>query len=345
MKNKIIIIILLFVVLLTGCNNKNRILKISNLEKYKNINIKDIKTIEIEYITLIGNKIVINEQNKIHDIYKSLGNIELVKISNKRTLDAGMKITIITDNKNESYYFELDNYEYDNNTQYETKNLDKLKELIKDVSNSKIKLKLQQFDLSLEQTNEDIEYEKSMVMKHENINISGIKFKNIENGMLSQYKDKYSKLTEYIKSKYSNFDIDKWNIMVNMYSINDGNGIIRLNYQIKNIIDTNKSILFTINNNVINRVTFINMEFDTNEDELVRLVNDFKNNTIQEKKVFNENEEFLKEEVNYSYRYNTDELVYTYQLYFYQQYGDSKVINNEYGTEYVINKSKETKKL
>ena len=34
MKNKIIIIILLFVVLLTGCNNKNRILKISNLEKY-----------------------------------------------------------------------------------------------------------------------------------------------------------------------------------------------------------------------------------------------------------------------------------------------------------------------
>ena len=100
MKNKIIIIILLFVVLLTGCNNKNRILKISNLEKYKNINIKDIKTIEIEYITLIGNKIVINEQNKIHDIYKSLGNIELVKISNKRTLDAGMKITIITDNKN-----------------------------------------------------------------------------------------------------------------------------------------------------------------------------------------------------------------------------------------------------
>ena len=37
----------------------------------------------------------------------------------------------------------------------------------------------------------------------------------------------------------------------------------------------------------------------------------------------------------------TDELIYTYQLYFYQKYSDDsddKVTNNEYGTEYVINK-------
>ena len=77
------------------------------------------------------------------------------------------------------------------------------------------------------------------------------------------------------------------------------------------------------------------------EEELVKLVNDFKNNTIQEKKEFAENEEFLCEDVTYSYRYNTNELIYTYQLYFYQQYGDDsedRVINNEYGTEYVINK-------
>ena len=83
------------------------------------------------------------------------------------------------------------------------------------------------------------------------------------------------------------------------------------------------------------------MDYKTDEDKLIKLVNDFKNNTIQEKKEFKEDEEFLKEDITYTYRYNTDELRYTYQLYFYQSFGSDiseKVINNEYGTEYVIYK-------
>ena len=205
----------------------------------------------------------------------------------------------------------------------------------------KMILKLQRFNSSLEKTKEDEEYENSMVMKNETLNITGLKFDNIEKGNLSEYEEKYSKIIEYIKSKYSNFDIQSWSIMVNMYSVDDGNGMIRLNYQIKDIIDTNKSILFIIENNVINRVTFINMNFDIDEEKLINLVNEFKNNSIQEKKEFDKNEEFIKEDVTYTYRYNTDELRYTYQLFFYQQLGDNsneKIINNEYGTEYVINK-------
>lgn len=205
----------------------------------------------------------------------------------------------------------------------------------------KMILKLQRFNFSLEKTKEDEEYENSMVMKNESINITGIKFENIEKGMLSEYEEKYLKIIEYIKSKYSNFDTQSWSIMVNMYSVDDGNGMIRLNYRIKDKIDTNKSILFTISNNVINKVTFINMDFDADEDKLVNLVNGFENNSIQEKKEFAKNEEFFKEDVTYTYRYNTDELRYTYQLFFYQQLGDDpneKVVNNEYGTEYVINK-------
>lgn len=205
----------------------------------------------------------------------------------------------------------------------------------------KMILKLQRFNSSLEKTKEDEEYENSMVMKNETVNITGLKFDNIEKGNLSEYEEKYSKIIEYIKSKYSNFDIQSWSIMVNMYSVDDGNGMIRLNYQIKDIIDTNKSILFIIENNVINRVTFINMNFDIDEEKLINLVNEFKNNSIQEKKEFDKNEEFIKEDVTYTYRYNTDELRYTYQLFFYQRLGDNsneKIINNEYGTEYVINK-------
>ncbi len=203
----------------------------------------------------------------------------------------------------------------------------------------KIILKLQRFDFSSE---EDEEYENSMVMKNETVNITGIKFENIEKGMLSEYEEKYSKIVEYIKSKYSNFDVQKWSIMINMYAVDDGNGMIKLNYQIKDIIDTNKSIIFTISNNVINKVTFINMDYDVDEDKLVNLVNEFKNSSIQEKKEFATNEEFLKEDVTYTYRFNTDELRYTYQLFFYQQYGNDpneKVINNEYGTEYIINEN------
>lgn len=199
-------------------------------------------------------------------------------------------------------------------------------------------LKLKQFDFSLE---ENEEYDSSMVIKTESINISGIKFENIDKGMLNEYKDKYARVIDYIKSKYPNFDPVKWNIIVNMFAVNDGNGIIKFNYQIKDVIDTNKSIILTINNNTIDKISFVNLDYETDEEKLINLINDFKEHTIQEKKEFNVNEEFLKEDITYTYRYNTDELIYTYQLYFYQQYGESKkdrVINNEYGTEYIINK-------
>ena len=344
MKKKFIIVFLLLLLVgLTGCNKKKETLKISDLEKYKNISISDIQRVEVDYITLLGGNFVIDDQDNIQNVYETLGNVELVKVSNMRTEDAGMKITVITKEKQEVYYFELNNYEYDRNTQYETKDLDKLKELLNSISNKKITLKLQHFDFSLEKNEDDEKYENSMEIKNESINISGIKFENIDKGMLNEHQKKYSKVIDFIKNKYPNFDITKWSIIVNMFAVNDGNGMIKLNYQIKDIIDTNKSIVFTINNNVINKVSFINMDFEVNEEELVKLVNEFRNSTIQEKKELRENEEFLSEDVIYSYHYNTDELIYTYQLYFYQQHGDdpeNKVINNEYGTEYIINKDK-----
>ena len=214
--------------------------------------------------------------------------------------------------------------------------------------NSKITLKLQKFDENYYDNNQEYyeKYESSIVIKHETINITGIEYEQIDKGMLDEHQEKYSKVIEYIKKKYPNFEPNKWNIIVNIYSVNDGNGIIKFNYQIKDEIDTNKSILLTVSNNVINKISFINMDFEADEEKLTRLVEEFKSNTIQEKKEFTENEEFLSEDTKYIYYYNIDELQYTYQLYFYVQYGDDpehKVINNEYGTEYVINKEESLK--
>jgi len=208
----------------------------------------------------------------------------------------------------------------------------------------KIILKLQKFDDTSPSDNE--KYESSMVVNSENINISGIKYENIDKGILYEYEEKYLKVIQYIKKKYPNFDTKKWNIIVNMFSVNDGNGIIKFNYQIKDEIDTNKSILLNVSNNVINKISFINMDFDADEENMIKLVNEFKNNTIQEKKEFSENEEFLSEDTKYIYYYNIDELRYTYQLYFYIKYGDNsehKVVNNDYGCEYVINKNEKLK--
>ena len=86
MKNRIILsLLLLFLSFgLAGCGNKNKILKISDLEKYKNISINDIKEVEVDYITLIGGKFVITDEDIIKNVYETLGNVELVKISNMR---------------------------------------------------------------------------------------------------------------------------------------------------------------------------------------------------------------------------------------------------------------------
>ena len=96
----------------------------------------------------------------------------------------------------------------------------------KNKTEEKIVLKLQKFDFDLE---EDEEYENSMIIKNENINISGIKFENIDKDMLNEHEEKYSKVIDYIKSKYANFDSSKWNIIVNIFAVNDGNGIINEN--------------------------------------------------------------------------------------------------------------------
>jgi len=60
MKKKFIIVFLLLLLVgLTGCNKKKETLKISDLEKYKNISISDIQRVEVDYITLLGGNLLL----------------------------------------------------------------------------------------------------------------------------------------------------------------------------------------------------------------------------------------------------------------------------------------------
>jgi len=203
-----------------------------------------------------------------------------------------------------------------------------------------------QFDLELPHyiSIDDEEYDNSMVRLQEKINISGIKFQNIDYKKLKNYEKQYSPLIKYIKSKYNDFDINKWNISVNLFS-NDNNGVINLKYLIQDNIETNKSITFNITNNVIDTVYFINMEFDMDESKLIDYIKNFENTHNQKKKKFDNGEEFISEEVKYSYFYNLDKLIYTYQLYFYETVDGEKIINNSYISEYIINENYPLMKL
>ncbi|MBR2042610.1 MAG: hypothetical protein IJ945_09620 [Oscillospiraceae bacterium] len=146
-------------------------------------------------------------------------------------------------------------------------------------------------------------------------------------------------LEEAIKEDYPSFDKGNWETLLSYHTSDFSAGIIKAVYVIEGKISTNKAIVCTIENGKIIRINYTNMDMEIDESheaELLRKVENFENTTTQTKKIFEEGEEFLSEEVHYNYYYNIDKLVYVYQLYFYVGTGSEKVVNNDYGCEYII---------
>ncbi len=179
------------------------------------------------------------------------------------------------------------------------------------------------------------ENERTMVTRSEDILISGYTFAFADNEAFSDYADQYPQILDYILSQYPRFQRDQWRISVNLFS-DDGDGIMKLNYVISGKIQTNKSILFMIQSHSIVSASFINMEFQADEAALIGQMEEFLRRTQQEKKILAENEAFLSEDTTFTYLYNLDKLIYTYQLFFLQTFGETTVINNEFGSEYVV---------
>ena len=173
-----------------------------------------------------------------------------------------------------------------------------------------------------------------MDIKKYSINIDNIKFKNVVDEYLYDYKDEYRLLIDEIKTKYNDFDEKRYKLNINIYSDNN-DGIIKLNYMIGEIL-TNKSIVFNVLGGKVISVLYINMDEYVNEYDLKERIDKFNLSYFQEKKLMRKDEEFIKDKVTFKYYYNIDKIVYEYQMFFYETKDNLKTINNSYVSEYIV---------
>ena len=180
----------------------------------------------------------------------------------------------------------------------------------------------------------DVDINKNMDIKKYSINIDNIKFKNVVDEYLYDYKDEYRLLIDEIKTKYNDFDEKRYKLNINIYSDNN-DGIIKLNYMIGEIL-TNKSIVFNVLGGKVISVLYINIDEYVNEYDLKERIDKFNLSYIQEKKLMRKDEEFIKDKVTFKYYYNIDKIVYEYQMFFYETNDNLKTINNSYVSEYIV---------
>ena len=148
----------------------------------------------------------------------------------------------------------------------------------------------------------------------------------------------WKELITEIQKDYPAFDPENpgWKASYNFYAADGTAGMLKINYYIDENIITDKAIIGTVENGVITRLSYTNIDFETDEQKIREKVRSFLESTTQTKKIFEEGEEFLKEETLFHYHYPSDMLIYCYQLYFYVDMGETKVINNDYGYECIV---------
>ena len=148
----------------------------------------------------------------------------------------------------------------------------------------------------------------------------------------------WEELVTEIQKDYPAFDPENpgWKASYNFYAAHGTAGMLKIYYFIDENIITDKAIIGTVENGVITRLSYTNIDFETDEEKIREKVRSFLESTTQTKKIFEEGEEFLKEETLFHYHYPSDMLIYCYQLYFYVDMGETKVINNDYGYECIV---------
>lgn len=141
-----------------------------------------------------------------------------------------------------------------------------------------------------------------------------------------------SELIQTIREDHPECDLSEWQMMIHFFDQEKSTGMLQLRYDIDEIA-TNRSIACNIEHDRIKDIFYANMSGVANEEELKEKVRNFKNTTVQEEYELGEGEKFLEEKIQYSYRFDTGSLIYSYNLFFEEPEG---VINNSIGSEYII---------
>lgn len=146
-------------------------------------------------------------------------------------------------------------------------------------------------------------------------------------------------ILEVIQVDYPDINFENWEYNVHLIADDGSWGMVRLRYKIGADIITNKAVMCIYNNGYIDEISYTNMSFtlsDAEEQEIIRRTDDFLRTHTQEKKILEEDERLLEEQTTITYYYNIDKLVYTYALFFEYRDGELLLINNDYGSEYII---------
>ena len=124
-----------------------------------------------------------------------------------------------------------------------------------------------------------------------------------------------------------------WNVFVHYYDEGQTAGMAEFQYTIGEI-DTNKAVVFWLENGKAVRIGYKNLDCVTDEGALLERVVAFNTRYEQERPVLGEDEHLEEEKTFFTYYYNTDKLVYSYNVFF--SYGEFGVINNDWGTQCYI---------
>ncbi len=142
-------------------------------------------------------------------------------------------------------------------------------------------------------------------------------------------------LVQYVKNTL-NAEIDsKWKVIVHYYDADYTVGMVQFVYTVGEI-NTNRSIVFNIQDNKYSTVYHKCLQGEIDEADVTERVAAFKEKYIQSKRKLQDGETFCEEQTTFTYYIHSETLVYTYVYYF--QYGGG-VINNDWGTERIIDEN------
>lgn len=161
------------------------------------------------------------------------------------------------------------------------------------------------------------------------IELTEIEYTKYADGVLPE-------LVSFIHSYYPDVINNNWEYMVHFLDEQQTVATVHFRYLINGEILTDKGIAFSYENGAIDFVVFTNISKTVDEDNIVSRVSLFKDKYTQEEKKLKNDEEFIKETVQYSYDYNCDKLIYTYNLFYYKGQYELRVIDNSTVSEYFI---------